>query len=170
MSKQILTQQELKTLLSYDRLTGNFTWLVKIADKIKVGAVAGTTNGSGYRQIRIHNRIYLAHRLAWLYEFGEFPCELLDHVNRNRSDNRIENLRECNQSQNMQNAPKQKRSTSGVRGVSFHSKSKKWRAEITISGSSKYLGLFANKADAIAARKAAEITYHLYASSLVANA
>lgn len=101
-----LTQTRLKELLFYNPETGNFTWLVRSADRIKIGQTAGCLDKTnGYISIKVDKRRYTGHRLAYLYMTGEFPTEI-DHINRNRADNRWENLRNVPHSINMKNRPK----------------------------------------------------------------
>jgi hypothetical protein len=86
-----MTQDELKEILNYDSLTGNFTWLVSKSKKIKIGDRAGCiAKSTGYRVIGINGKPYLEHRLMWLYYHGYFPSVGIDHINGDRSDNRIE--------------------------------------------------------------------------------
>jgi hypothetical protein len=121
--------------------------------------VAGSVNGEGYLLIKLQRRSYKAHRLAWLYVCGVWPEDQLDHINRNRSDNRISNLREVTNKQNLQNAGKYSHNTSGHSGVSWHKQRSKWVAQIKHNHKVIHLGYFTNIEDAIAARKAAEKLY-----------
>jgi len=96
----MITQDKLKEILDYNQHTGLFTWKkIKKYSNRSVGDIAGSLS-LGYVVIGIDKKIYKAHRLAWLYVYGEFPKEQLDHINGNKEDNRICNLREANQSQN----------------------------------------------------------------------
>jgi hypothetical protein len=97
-----LTQGRLRELLSYDPETGAFTWLVSLGRRVRVGDVAGTFNGR-YWAITVNKRIYMAHRLAWLYVYGSFPKYELDHINGDKIDNRIVNLRDVTGQVNRQN-------------------------------------------------------------------
>lgn len=164
MSDQIiarpeLTAEKLRELLHYDQETGIFTWKVSTSRSVKVGSVAGCQNGAGYLQIRVQSRPYLAHRLAWLYVQREWPKLDIDHINRNRSDNRIANLREVSHKQNHQNASKPSNNTSGHTGVTWRKQSAKWQARIKHNYKMIHLGYFENLEEAIAARKAAEKLY-----------
>lgn len=84
----------------------------------------------------------MAHRLAWLYVYGEWPDAEIDHINGNTGDNRISNLRPATRAQNGANRGRQTNNASGVKGVCWHAQSGKWRAMIRISGKSRHLGLF----------------------------
>lgn len=158
-----LTQAHVKELLHYDPDTGVFTWIKKLTplSRILIGSIAGSINGNGYRHICIQGKTYKAHRLAWLYVFGKFPNNLLDHINRNRSDNRLRNLREVGYSENNQNHEISKRNTSGITGVYWYKPSQKWCAKISSNNKLKHIGYFATIEEAIAARKAAEKEIYL---------
>jgi hypothetical protein len=97
-----------------------------------------------------------AHRVAFAHFYGHWPTDKVDHINQNRSDNRIENLRDVSPQENSQNQKLSKRNTSGVTGVTWHNQRKKWMAQITVSLKTHTLGIYEKKADAIAARKDAE--------------
>ena len=133
-----ITINRLKELLHYSPESGEFIWKVDRKRLAKAGTIAGTTNGCGYRQISIDSTVYLAHRLAWFYCFEEWPT-LLDHINRNRSDNRLDNLREVTQSINIHNS-KNLPSKSGFRNA--RKVGSKYQSEIKVSGKSIHLGMF----------------------------
>lgn len=141
MTEQILTQAILKEHLHYNPDTGVFTWLVS-RGKSKFGKVAGSINTYGYTRIQIFNKTYLAHRLAFLYEYGIFPKECVDHRNGVRTDNRMCNLREATNLENAQNLPLRVKNKSGFTGVCFHIRDKKWVSQIKINGKMKHLGYF----------------------------
>lgn len=149
----MLTQNELKEALSYDRLTGVFKWKDIKSNKIKEGDLAGCKdNRYGYWLIRIKKVLYRAHRLAWMYEYGKFPKNDVDHINHNRTDNRIVNLRSVNRSTNMKNGNVRKDNQSGVIGVSWSKSRKKWRAVIMTKEKYKHIGYFDDKSSAVKAR------------------
>lgn len=138
-----LTREILSQMLKYDPETGVFTWLVKRQPDIKPGRIAGCVPAdSGYRLIRVLQRNYRAHRLAWLYMTGEFPNSQIDHANGDRADNRWKNLRLASQSQNNANAKLRKNNSTGLKGVEIHKQSGKWCARIAFNGTSKYLGIY----------------------------
>jgi hypothetical protein len=137
-----LTKEHLKELLSYDPETGIFTNLTQRGKRIKIGGVAGF-KGNGYVRIEIDYKTYQAHRLTWLYTYGEFPETFLDHINEIRDDNRLVNLRLATRQENHHNiSTPNKNNASGLRGVCWHKFSGKWRAQIMINGRVKYLGNF----------------------------
>ena len=154
-----LTAEYLRSILGYDPATGIFTWKVSTANRIKVGDVAGSPNGDGYLRLKVQSRLHLTHRLAWLYTYGEWPEDQLDHINRNRSDNRIANLRDVSHKQNLQNASKRSDNTSGHPGVHWYSRYSKWQARIKHNYKYIHLGYFTTIEDAVSARKAAEKLY-----------
>ena len=156
---QELTAEYLRSILHYDPESGIFTRKVSTSSRAKVGDVAGCPDGGGYLQIRIQSRLYLAHRLAWLHTYGVWPKDQIDHINRNRSDNRIYNLREVTNKQNLQNAGKYSHNTSGHPGVYWHKQRSKWQVKIRHNQKLIHLGYFSILEEAIAARKAAEKLY-----------
>lgn len=158
----MLTQNELISLLDYDRATGEFRWIRSMGGKAKAGSIAGATDSKGYTQIRVSKRLYLAHRLAWLYVYGEWPRKHLDHIDRNPKNNAIGNLRECTHAENHQNVGVRSDSSSGITGVSFSQISGKWLAYITLSGKTIRLGLHETLESAIAARSKAKKKYHTF--------
>lgn len=157
----MVTQARLKELLNYDPGTGVFTWRVSRGPK-PADSVAGVIKGNKYIYIGVDGKTYLAHRLAWLYAHGIFPLGQVDHANRIKTDNRIENLRLATQAENMQNLSKPRNNTSGVIGVSWDKQHKKWRAQIMIHGRQIYLGLYETIDGALAARYAAKEKYHTF--------
>jgi hypothetical protein len=139
----MLTQEYLRAHLHYNPETGIFTNLTNRAPTIKAGTIAGFIRKDGYVVIKICSRAYKAHRLAWLYVYGKFPDQCTDHINGNRGDNRIDNLREATNRQNSENKTKPaKHNKSGYLGVSYRKNDKKWRATIFIDGMNRSLGDF----------------------------
>lgn len=141
-----LTAERLKELLEYDPTLGRFTWKVSNNGYVKVGSIAGCLDPKGYVQIRIDRKLYKGHRLAWLYMFGEFPKEHLDHIDGDRANNRIENLRAATIRENSQNR-KEHRGGHLV-GTSFNKRVKKWESYIQINGKRKRLGYFETQQEA----------------------
>lgn len=154
----MITQEELKSALNYDENTGLFTYK-KNKGKFKANQIAGTTHVNGYTHIQINWKIYKAHRLAWLYVYGYFP-ECIDHINCDRGDNRIANLREATVTQNNHNVKMSKNNKSGVKGVCWHKKAKKWCATIGAYGKTIYLGLFSDLELAELVINEARVKYH----------
>jgi len=158
----LLTQEQLKELVSYDKSTGDMLWIVQKSKRIKIGTKVGTIMNKGYYRVKIDGIPYLVHRLAWLYTFGVFPEYDIDHINGNRLDNRINNLREVTSQGNAQNRKLGSNNTSGVVGVRWSKFHSKWYAVINVNKKQKHLGYFENKEDAVSARKTAEIKYNYH--------
>lgn len=158
----MITHNELTELLSYDKNTGVFVWAVDKTNKAKKGAVAGSNAGDGYLQVRIDGKSYYQHRLAWFYVHGEWPEKEIDHINGDRSDNRIKNLRCVSKRGNARNRVMHPRNKSGVVGVHWDKKSNKWAAQIANGEKTEHLGLFDDLDSAALARQAAEkrLGYH----------
>ena len=165
----MLTLSTLKDILSYDEKTGIFTWKEVSRDFFATegvykswntrysGKVAGAERPDGYVKIGVKGKSYLAHRLAWLYFYGDEEMLMcIDHIDHNRSNNKISNLRSVTQQENTRNCSTAKRGASGVIGVNWQPKKCKWKARIKVNYISMTLGMFENKNDAIIARKMAE--------------
>jgi len=161
MKTNRLTKERLDELLHYDPDTGEFRWRVS-RPGVKADSVAGYLKPEGYFAIKIDYTMYLAHRLAWLATYGEFPPEHIDHINHDRSDNRISNLREANFLENSRNQTIYKNNKSGCNGVGWRPERGKWRANIKVRNRMIHLGYFAEKEDAISARKAAEEEHNFH--------
>lgn len=129
---------------SYNPETGVFTRLIGIPGA-SAGTVAGGKNKDGYICIQISGKKVYAHRLAWLITNGEWPSAQIDHINRDKSDNRIANLRIADQSGNTINRDIRSDNTSGVTGVSKFGNAGKWRARGHIAGRAVHIGVFADK-------------------------
>lgn len=127
MKPQLLSAA--KELLDYDASTGVFRWKKPPNRRIAVGTEAGWHHGAGYKRITIGREKIYAHRLAWAWVHGSIEKNI-DHINGVTGDNRIENLRLCNQSQNIMNYKINSRNTTGVRGVSFDKDSKTWHVRL----------------------------------------
>lgn len=153
---------DLKQVLDYDQETGVFTWKEFRGGFAKPGAAAGSVDSKGYVQIKIGRRLHLAHRLAWLWVYGDFPDSHLDHIDRNPRNNAIANLRACTRDENHQNLGIRANNTSGTTGVSWVAASGKWLAYINTGGKRKRLGLFEKKSDAIDARLKGKAELHTF--------
>lgn len=151
----MINQADLKKRLFYDPSTGEFMHFRRS------GAV-GRKASNGYLQISVAGKRYMAHRLAWLYVYGEWPENLIDHINQDRTDNRIENLRAVTPKQNNENSRPNRNNRSGYRGVSVKPDGM-WQADIRHNKRTIYLGTFRCKAQAARARAAAEKLYFTHA-------
>lgn len=156
----MITQSELKYFLDYNEETGIFTWLQFASSKATPNSIAGTIRNDGYISISINKKPYLAHRLAWLYVHGEFPENIIDHINGNPSDNKISNLRSCTMQENMYNRKLHSNNKSGVKGVYWNPVRNNWRAEIKVNKVKKTIGSFKDLESAKIAIKQARLKYH----------
>jgi hypothetical protein len=153
----MITQAELHLNFLYDKNTGEFVRIQKTGKH----KLAGSINLAGYRVIGFKSKDFLAHRLAWLYIYGCLPKCDIDHIDENKSNNAIANLRLATRSQNMQNVSKaNKNNLQGFRGVYFNKNTHRYMASIWIDGKSKHLGYFECIEEAKKARKQGEILYH----------
>jgi len=154
-----MTADDLRNLLSYNPDTGEFIWITRPSKAVKVGAIAGVIDKKGYRTIGICGKVYKAHRLAWMHTYGYWPKGLIDHINGQKSDNRISNLRDVFFDGNSQNIRKpNKRNKSGYLGVIFFQN--KWRASITINSKTRCLGDYNTPEEAHAAYLGAKRLHH----------
>lgn len=154
MAKAGLTQEALKDEVAYNPDTGIFTRTVSRGN-VRAGAVVGTSDGQGYIRIQVCGARHRAHRLAWLYVYGNFPNAEIDHINGDKSDNRIANLRLATTLENCRNRPIRSDNKVGLKGVSFHSGTGKFRAKISFCGKERSLGLYPTKEEAHAVYVAA---------------
>ena len=141
MASNNLSAARLRTVLHYDPETGIFTRRVNVGP-VKVGDVAGSLHHKGYSFISIDGTVYASHRLAWLYVYGAWPVNEIDHINAVKNDNRIQNLRDVSHSGNQQNTATRADNSSGFKGVSFHKSAQHWRARITVQGRQIHIGYF----------------------------
>lgn len=142
-----LSQEDVLSLLDYDNGSGLFTWKTKQGNRrwntSCAGKIAGRTDSKGYLQISVNNRQYLAHRLVWLVIYGEWPKKNIDHVNGDKKDNRVENLREVTQAVNAQNLRAARSDNiAGRLGVSLYKRTGKFVARIMLNGKSICIGVF----------------------------
>lgn len=142
----------LKNSLNYCIETGIFTRRVS-GQKYNVNDIATTNSGHGYLSIWINGYRYLAHRLAWYYVHKTWPPHCIDHINGNRKDNRLANLRLATKSQNNQNSKHRVNNTSGYKGVSWHKRDKCWRVKCSVGGIKHDVGAFKSLTDAVNAYK-----------------
>jgi len=155
----------LRNIIDYNPDTGRITWKVR-ADRSPQwngryahSEALNNLSRHGYFRGTINNRLYLAHRVAFAFVYGRWPHPEVDHINGNRRDNRIANLREVPKSQNAKNKRPSRRNSSGHNGIHWDSRNKKWIAQVKRHGQSSFLGRFKRVEDAIAARDAAYVRY-----------
>jgi hypothetical protein len=157
MTAKIVTRERVLELLTYCPASGIFTRNTAVSGR-PAGSQAGAITRNGYLQISIDGTLIYAHRLAWFVCYGYFP-RVADHVNRNRLDNRIANLRDVTPKQNAENSKHYKNNTSGYKGVMWDRRYQKWVAIVNHNGRRVYVGRFVDVYDAHQAytRKVAEL-------------
>lgn len=156
-----LTADRLREILAYAPETGVFTWKVRMSpnSRQKVGDIAGVRTDR-YVRIGIGNRLFHAHRLAWLHTYGAWPKFRIDHENRDKSDNRIGNLRDIDGFGNCQNVGANSRNKCGVKGVCLVGR--KWRAMIHSRGKNIFLGMHDTLEEAAQAYAVGAAKYHTH--------
>ena len=165
MSKKELPSPELlRQLLRYEPETGRLYWKKKTSNRVKIGDEVSTVNAYGYVVVGILSCRVPAHRVAWAIYHGKWPNGEIDHINGNRSDNRISNIRDVQPTQNKQNMQMYKNNKSGCTGIFYNKINKNWRARITVDKKVIEIGSFTNLNDAIAARKEAEAKYGFHSN------
>lgn len=160
MTEKILTQDWLRSLLDYDPETGVFINKVTRNPRAKIGRPAGTLNSEGYTVFQINGKKIFAHRAVWLYVHGAWPQDEIDHINRNRNDNRLCNLRAVDRCANAVNTGAFVNNTSGHKGVTWSARRKKWQVQMQVRRKTFYVGQYDLLADAVQARVIAEIFLH----------
>ena len=151
----MITATRLRELLECDIEAGTFRWRETRGSRAIKGAAAGTRRWDGYYVLRLDGRLYLRHRLVWLYAHGAWPKETLDHANRVKGEDRLANLREATRPQNHANVGLQRNNKSGFRGVHQLSGQNVWVASIKNRGKAKHLGRFGSAEAAATAYNAA---------------
>jgi hypothetical protein len=174
--KRLPSPRLLRRLIDYNSETGEMLWKERPAWMFRpnrysrkssanywnlqfAGKPALAANDRGYLVGEIFTQWQAAHRVAWAIYYGRWPNGHIDHINQQRNDNRISNLRDVTQAENSQNKRMHKNNKSGVIGVSWYPSTKKWAADIGINGKRTRLGYFASIEEAAAARKVAEHKY-----------
>lgn len=166
MAESILTAERLREVVDYDPLTGIFTRKVRLAQRHQIGDRADFSINAGpmtgYRRLAVDSKRYLAHRCAWLFVHGEWPAEMLDHINGEKGENQIANLRKASAGMNVENQrrPRKDNRTSRFLGVYWQAANQKWRARITTKGKAIHIGLFVDEEAAHAAYVEAKRKLH----------
>lgn len=158
----ILTAQVLRSLLSYNEESGVFHWINRVGN-IRAGAIAGSKGPAGYIAICVMKERHGAHRLAWLYVHGVFPDGEIDHINGDKSDNRICNLRDVSHTQNTQNirvAHRRNKSTGALGVCRSKTKSVRYYSTILVNGKAKCLGSYGTVEEAHSAYLKAKREFH----------
>lgn len=154
----MLSHDYLISVLEYNPETGVFKWKVTTSPKAVAGSLAGYIN-NGYLKIGINGKQYPAHRLAWFYYYKEWPKNQIDHIDRNRQNNAITNLRDVSGSVNAHNQTIDSTNTSGAKGVYYSHQKQRWVAYIIVNRKNIYLGHFMDFKFAVKARRKAEKQY-----------
>ena len=158
----MLTYEEANRLFRYCHETGKVYWRVDTKYNKTAGKEAGTKLVRGpltHRHIKVNRKRYFTHVVAWLLVHGVHPVSMLDHANGNGEDNRMLNLSEKTTQGNARNSSVRSDSSTGVVGVSWYKRKQKYSAYIKVDGVKLHLGYYESIADAIAARKQAEVTH-----------
>lgn len=150
--------ERLNEAFSYDHESGIVRWKISIGSRAKAGNVAGCKNKDGYLVVRLDGALMLLHRVVFAIHYGAWPEKHIDHIDCDKSNNKIENIREATIEENNRNQRISKDNASGYKGVYLHEGTKKWCAEIRFKRKKYYLGLFedikeAHKAYCDAAKK-----------------
>lgn len=154
-----VTHEQLISPVYYEEISGLF-FRSSSKGGVSVGSLAGGLHANGYLMMNIAKRKVLAHRMTWLWCYGWLPeCEI-DHINGNKLDNRISNLRLASRCENQMNVPITSANTSGIKGVCYNKSAGKWQAQIQANNKRFYLGLFSSKDDAALAYLSAEKKLH----------
>lgn len=160
MGRQMFNRQDAIRFFNYDPETGIVTWRSPPPNsRCLPGEVVGF-KCNGYLKVALYDMNIYIHRLAWLIAYGNYPKEAIDHINGDRSDNRLSNLRLATKAQNSWNSKMRKNNSSGVKGVSYNSAMNKWVGKIRVDGKRIYLGSFESLDDAKKAMEIARLKYH----------
>jgi len=163
--------EQLHENLKYNPSTGKFTWReraetyplplpsIRRFNTTRAGKQVFEESHNGYYRMELLGKRYKSHRVAWAMHTGEWPADQVDHINGDRVDNRIENLREATQTDNSRNTKIPANNMSGVIGVHWDKRTRRWVSQIKDLTQQIYLGSFTNFDDAVAARAAAEVKY-----------
>lgn len=147
VNREGIAADNIRLYLSYNADTGVFTWTKSPSNCVTAGNVAGVRRKDGYVKINFKNKAYLAHRLAWWYVHGEFPTDILDHIDRDKSNNKITNLRVSSKIKNAQNINvNNTRAVSGLAGA-FKARTA-WSSKLKIGDTLIRLGTFKTPEDA----------------------
>ena len=160
----MITQERIRDLFTYSPIDGLFTRRKRTANMSKVGDIAGTVNSKGYIVMKVDGKAYKAHRLAWLWWHGEWPKDQIDHINGDKQDNSIGNLRVVTNSENKQNVIKPQKNTKFARGVRHDAspgRIKRYESRITVNGVRIFLGAFHTIDEAYNAYLSAKMRLHI---------
>lgn len=154
-----ITYDQLVASVTYDAQAGVF-YRASSLGGVSIGSIAGGLHANGYVMMNVSKRKVLAHRMAWLWVYGYLPNAEIDHINGNKADNRISNLRIASRCENQMNVAITVANTSGIKGVCYNKLASKWQAYIQANNKRHYLGLFSSKENAAEAYRVAEKQLH----------
>ena len=154
-----LSFEQANEILSYNPVTGHFHWNVNRSPKTRAGDRAGYAQSKGHIYIEINRSGYPAARLAWLLMTGAYPNCWIDHKDCDPANNRFENLREATPVENARNARLGTRTSSGLKGASWHGPNGKWASKIRVNGRLLHLGYFVTPQEAHEAYVKAALHY-----------
>lgn len=159
MRETPLEYAEVAALFSLCEETGVLTRKTSPSPNVLIGSIVGCPDTSDHLRVTIHYRSYSVSNIVWLLTYGTWPTKQVDHINRNKTDNRPQNLREATDVENALNRKVRSTNWSGMPGVSWYKKLAKWMVSITVHGVRIHLGYFIELEDAIKARHDAEVRY-----------
>lgn len=163
MQRSDITVDMVRDALDYDPMTGIFIWKNPKCDRLKIGDRAGSISTNGYIKIMLSNIQFLGHRLAWFYVYGAMPKHHIDHINKNTSDNRIENLRDVTRSQNLMNMMAHKDNFTGHKGITYsksEKRKKRYKVRIMVRRKDIFVGRYVTLDEAKVAYFDAAKKYH----------
>lgn len=157
-TSRVPSQEEVRELFDYNE-AGYLVWKKARGNRVRVGQRVGHKGRDGYLYVRFNDHLYKTARVIFLWHHGYYPENLVDHRDRDVFNERIENLRELSTQCNCRNAKKSRNNTSGVTGVTYNSKLKKWLAQLKVNWKNIYLGVYECFDDAVMARYKGELKY-----------
>ena len=154
--KKYPPQKYIKKLFMYDKNSGKLFWRYKKAERLCLDQEAGSNTNKGYLSVMIDGINYFVHRIVWIYEKGFSPENCIDHIDRNKKNNRISNLRHVSLSCNSRNSKVSSNNKTGVKGVSYDKENNKYRSSISFNGNVYNLGRYKHLENAVLSRLCAE--------------
>jgi len=157
-SDRNIIPDRVKEALAYNPETGHLTWISRPSKCVRIGAIAAAWNGR-YLRVRIFGVSYMCHRLAWFLHYGEQPPVILDHIDGDKRNNRIDNLRAANESENQYNSGRRS-AASGFKNVTWIASRNKWQVQMMVNKRTKHIGFYADVESAANAAREARALYH----------